>query len=106
MTTFQAVPLGRRASGKDRSASKAQLSGQHNLDDLLYLRHVDAVMTQSDVFEYFRTQRKTPNLENRFITSFACPFRRCTSLPAPTSKASRICAARKSASDRQELLRA
>jgi TRAP-type uncharacterized transport system substrate-binding protein len=36
-----------------------------NLDDLLYLRHVDAVMTQSDVFEYFRTQRKTANLENR-----------------------------------------
>jgi TRAP-type uncharacterized transport system substrate-binding protein len=36
-----------------------------NLDDLLYLRHVDLVMTQSDVFEYFRTQRKTPNLENR-----------------------------------------
>jgi uncharacterized protein len=36
-----------------------------NLDDLLYLRHVDAVITQSDIFEYFRTQRKTPNLENR-----------------------------------------
>ena len=36
-----------------------------NLDDLLYLRHVDLVMTQSDVFEYFRTQRKTPNLESR-----------------------------------------
>src|SRR5437899_5194161 len=36
-----------------------------NLDDLLYLRGVDVVMTQSDVFEYFRTQRKTPNLENR-----------------------------------------
>jgi TRAP transporter TAXI family solute receptor len=36
-----------------------------NLDDLLYLRHVDVVMTQSDVFEYFRTQRKTPNLEKR-----------------------------------------
>jgi TRAP-type uncharacterized transport system substrate-binding protein len=36
-----------------------------NLDDLLYLRHVDAVMTQSDIFEYFRTQRRTPNLENR-----------------------------------------
>jgi TRAP-type uncharacterized transport system substrate-binding protein len=36
-----------------------------NLDDLLYLRHVDAVITQSDVFEYFRIQRKTPNLENR-----------------------------------------
>ena len=36
-----------------------------NLDDLLYLRGVDVVMTQSDVFEYFRTQRKTPNLERR-----------------------------------------
>jgi TRAP transporter TAXI family solute receptor len=36
-----------------------------NLDDLLYLRHVDVVMTQSDIFEYFRTQRKTPNLEKR-----------------------------------------
>jgi len=36
-----------------------------NLDDLLYLRGVDAAITQSDVFEYFRTQRKTPNLEGR-----------------------------------------
>jgi TRAP-type uncharacterized transport system substrate-binding protein len=36
-----------------------------NLDDLLYLRGVDAAVTQSDVFEYFRTQRKTPNLEHR-----------------------------------------
>jgi TRAP-type uncharacterized transport system substrate-binding protein len=36
-----------------------------NLDDLLYLRQVDVVVTQSDVFEYFRTQRKTPNLEER-----------------------------------------
>src|SRR5258707_1195548 len=36
-----------------------------NLDDLLYLRGVDVAMTQSDVFEYFRTQRKTPNLEQR-----------------------------------------
>src|SRR5712692_4459860 len=36
-----------------------------NLDDLLYLRGVDVAVTQSDVFEYFRTQRKTPNLENR-----------------------------------------
>ena len=36
-----------------------------NLDDLLYLRGVDVVMTQTDVFEYFRTQRKTPNLEKR-----------------------------------------
>ena len=36
-----------------------------NLDDLLYLRGIDVVMTQADVFEYFRTQRKTPNLEHR-----------------------------------------
>jgi len=36
-----------------------------NLDDLLYLRGVDAAVTQSDVFEYFRTQRKTANLDKR-----------------------------------------
>jgi TRAP-type uncharacterized transport system substrate-binding protein len=36
-----------------------------NLDDLLYLRGVDLAITQSDVFEYFRTERKTPNLQNR-----------------------------------------
>jgi TRAP-type uncharacterized transport system substrate-binding protein len=36
-----------------------------NLLDLLYLRGVDAALTQSDVLEYFRTQRKAPNMENR-----------------------------------------
>ena len=36
-----------------------------NLDDLLYLHGVDAAITQSDVFEYFRTVRKTPGLEQR-----------------------------------------
>jgi TRAP-type uncharacterized transport system substrate-binding protein len=36
-----------------------------NLDDLLYLRNIDVVMTQSDIFEYFRTQRKTPDLEKK-----------------------------------------
>src|SRR6266480_3022859 len=36
-----------------------------NLGDLLYLRGVDLAVTQSDVFEYFRTERKTPNLQNR-----------------------------------------
>ena len=36
-----------------------------NLDDLLYLRGVDIAVTQSDVFEYFRTHRKTPNLDSR-----------------------------------------
>lgn len=36
-----------------------------NLDDLLYLHGVDAAITQSDVFEYFQTVRKTPNLDRR-----------------------------------------
>src|SRR5260370_4725757 len=36
-----------------------------NLDDLLYLRGIDAAVTQSDVFEFFRTQRKIANLESR-----------------------------------------
>src|SRR5438552_18400799 len=35
------------------------------LDDLLYLRGVDLAVTQSDVIEYFRTERKTPKLQNR-----------------------------------------
>jgi TRAP transporter TAXI family solute receptor len=36
-----------------------------NLEDLIYLRGVDLAITQSDVFEYFRTERKTPNLQTR-----------------------------------------
>jgi TRAP-type uncharacterized transport system substrate-binding protein len=36
-----------------------------NLEDLLYLRGVDVAITQSDVFEYFRTQRKIVNLDKR-----------------------------------------
>jgi TRAP-type uncharacterized transport system substrate-binding protein len=36
-----------------------------NLDDLLYLRQVDVAVTQADVFDYFRTQRKISNLEQR-----------------------------------------
>src|SRR5262245_64029252 len=36
-----------------------------NLEDLLYLRVVDVAVTQVDIFEYFRTQRKIPNLEQR-----------------------------------------
>jgi TRAP-type uncharacterized transport system substrate-binding protein len=36
-----------------------------NLDDLLYLKNVDIAVTQADVFEYFRTQRKVTNLEYR-----------------------------------------
>jgi TRAP-type uncharacterized transport system substrate-binding protein len=36
-----------------------------NIDDLLYLRGIDVAVTQSDVFEFFRTQRKIPNLDAR-----------------------------------------
>ena len=36
-----------------------------NLDDLLYLRQVDVAVTQADVFDYFRTQRKISNLDYR-----------------------------------------
>jgi TRAP-type uncharacterized transport system substrate-binding protein len=36
-----------------------------NLDDLLYLQNVDVAVTQADVFDYFRTQRKISNLERR-----------------------------------------
>ena len=36
-----------------------------NLEDLLYLRGVDVAITQSDVFEYYRTQRKIANLDKR-----------------------------------------
>jgi TRAP-type uncharacterized transport system substrate-binding protein len=36
-----------------------------NLQDLLYLRGIDVAFTQADVFEYFRTERKTPHLEER-----------------------------------------
>jgi TRAP-type uncharacterized transport system substrate-binding protein len=36
-----------------------------NMDDLLYLRNVDVAVTQADVFEYFRSQRKIANLEYR-----------------------------------------
>jgi TRAP-type uncharacterized transport system substrate-binding protein len=36
-----------------------------NIDDLLYLRGIDVAVSQSDVFEFFRTQRKIPNLDRR-----------------------------------------
>jgi TRAP-type uncharacterized transport system substrate-binding protein len=36
-----------------------------NIDDLLYLRGIDVAVTQSDVFEYFRTERKITNLQGR-----------------------------------------
>src|SRR6202035_1626302 len=36
-----------------------------NMDDLLYLKNVDVAVTQADVFDYFRAQRKISGLENR-----------------------------------------
>jgi TRAP-type uncharacterized transport system substrate-binding protein len=36
-----------------------------NLEDLLFVRGVDIAITQSDVFEYLKTQRKIANLEGR-----------------------------------------
>jgi len=36
-----------------------------NIDDLLYVKGIDVAVTQSDVFEFFRTQRKISHLEDR-----------------------------------------
>jgi TRAP-type uncharacterized transport system substrate-binding protein len=36
-----------------------------NLDDLLYMVNFDVAMTQSDMLDYFRNQRKISNLESR-----------------------------------------
>jgi TRAP transporter TAXI family solute receptor len=44
-----------------------------NLEDLLYLRGVDVAVTQSDVFEFFRTQRGIPNLDKRVQYIFRFP---------------------------------
>ena len=35
------------------------------MEDLLYLRGIDVAVTQADVFDYFRNQRKVPNLESQ-----------------------------------------
>src|SRR5215813_7199412 len=44
-----------------------------NLEDLLYLRGIDIVVTQADVFEFFRKERGTPNLEQRVHYIFRFP---------------------------------
>ncbi len=36
-----------------------------NIDDLLYVRGIDVAVSQSDVLEFFRTQRKIPHLGDR-----------------------------------------
>src|SRR4249919_232337 len=51
-----------------------------NLEDLLYLRGLDLAVTQSDVFEYFRTERKTPNLQNRVHYMLRLPIAELHSL--------------------------
>ena len=66
-----------------------------NLQDLLYLRGIDVAFTQSDVFEYFRTQRKTPNLDTRVQYIIRLPSRSCTLQHARTFIPLRTCAARK-----------
>jgi len=72
-----------------------------NLDDLLYLRGVDVASSSISAL------KGRPSISSaEFITSVACPSQRCTSLRAPTSKPSRICAAKRSASGQQEVPRA
>ena len=69
-----------------------------NLDDLLYLRGVDVAITQSDVFEYFRTQRKTANLEGRIDYILRLPISEMHLVAAATSRPSRISGERRSIS--------
>jgi uncharacterized protein len=62
-----AVDLARALDDRDnlRVLPIVSFGAASNLDDLLYLRGVDIAVTQSDVFEYFRTVRNTPNLDKR-----------------------------------------
>jgi uncharacterized protein len=54
-----------------------------NLDDLLYLQQVDLAVTQSDVFDYFRTQRKISNLAYRVHYIIRLPVSELHILAAP-----------------------
>jgi TRAP transporter TAXI family solute receptor len=62
-----AVDLARALDDRDnlRVLPIVSFGAASNLDDLLYLRGIDIAVTQSDVFEYFRTVRKTANLDKR-----------------------------------------
>jgi hypothetical protein len=75
-----------------------------NLDDLLYLQQVEVAITQSDVLEYFRTQRKISNLEDRVNYIVRLPTSEMHVLAR--NEKSRICAARRSVSGRREARRA
>jgi TRAP transporter TAXI family solute receptor len=54
-----------------------------NMDDLLYLKQVDIAVTQSDVFDYFRTQRKISDLANRVHYIVRLPVSELHILAAP-----------------------
>jgi TRAP-type uncharacterized transport system substrate-binding protein len=54
-----------------------------NMDDLLYLQGVDMAMTQSDVFDYFRTQRKISNLPDQVHYIVRLPVSEVHILAAP-----------------------
>jgi len=62
-----AVELARALDDRDnlRILPIVSFGAASNLEDLLYLRGIDIAVTQSDVFEYFRTVRKTANLDKR-----------------------------------------
>src|SRR6516164_1206767 len=64
-----------------------------NLEDLLYLQGVDVAVTQADVFEHFRTQRKPPISKTESTTFFACQSPNCTCWRETKCTASRTCAA-------------
>ena len=66
-----------------------------NLDDLLYLRGIDVAVTQSDVFEYFRTERKTPNFRIGFTTYCVSRLPSSTSWQRLIFVRWRTCAAKK-----------
>jgi TRAP-type uncharacterized transport system substrate-binding protein len=53
------------------------------MDDLLYLQQVDLAVTQSDVFDYFRTERKISNLANRVNYIIRLPVSELHILAAP-----------------------
>ena len=59
-------------------------------------------VTQADVFEYFRTERKTPNLDKRIHYILRLPVSEVHLLARTEFAASRISRARKSASVRKE----
>ncbi len=76
-----------------------------NLDDLLYLRGVDIAFTQSDVFEYFRTERKTPHLEDRIRYIIRLPVAEFHVLVRPEIKTLEDLRDQRSCSVRRELRR-